>query len=189
MKKYILCSVPLSSEEEDRGMLKEQELADEQRDQDMQMDTEGLQDMPMEVQGVQDTTMNVQEMSDGLQYMQGVSRQLMDKPVAGASTETVLEDMQGMQVSMSMKTRQPVEGTSNVGRIVASRIVELERRRASPGSSSRKPRRNKKEVLDLSNCQRIDDFMMAMGGRKHKRKANGEIEEHVCMKKMRPPGK
>ena len=71
------CSVPLTSEGKDRGMLKEQELADVQRDQDMQMDTEGLQDMPMEVQGVQDTTMNVQEMSDGLQYMRGVSRQLM----------------------------------------------------------------------------------------------------------------
>ena len=116
--------------------------------------------------------MDMQEMSAGVQDVQGVSRQLMDKSVAGASADTVLEDMQGMQnaldvpvnvqeVSMSMQPRQPVEGRS-----IASRIVELERKKESPGRSKRKSGRKRKEVLDLSNCQRIDDFMIAMGGEK-----------------------
>ena len=202
------CSVPLSSEGEDRGMLKEQELADVQRTQDMQRDIEGLQDMPMEVQGVKDTTMNMQEMSASVQEVhgvqdnimdvqgmsageddeQGVSRQLMDKSVAGACADTVMEDMQGMKNALDVRevsmSRQPVEGR----RSIASRIVELERKKESPGGSKRKPGRKRKEVLDLSNCQRIDAFMIAMGGRQTKRKANGEIVEQGNMKRMRSRG-
>ena len=140
--------------------------------------------------------MDVQEGSADVQDMQGVSMQLMDKSVAGASAETVLEDMQGLhniavdvpvnmkEVSMSMQPRQPVEAR----RSIASRIVELERKKGSPGSSKRKSGRKRKEVLDMSNCQRIDKFMMAMGGRKSKRKADGEIEEQGSMKRMRPQG-
>ena len=105
--------------------------------------------------------------------MQGLQNIALDVPV------------NVQKVSLSMQPRQPVEGT----RSIASRIVELERKKESPGRSKRKSGRKRKEVLDLSNCQRINEFMMAMGWRKPKRKANGEIEEQACMKRMRPPGK
>ena len=112
----------------------------------------------------------------------------MDKSVAGTCADTVMEDMQGMKNALDVRevsmSRQPVEGR----RSIASRIVELERKKESPGGSKRKPGRKRKEVLDLSNCQRIDAFMIAMGGRQTKRKANGEIVEQGNMKRMRSPG-
>ena len=102
------------------------------------------------------------------------------------------QDMDGSMSStvgpQTTSTRRAVAPT------IARRISELKGRTAtgSPGTRGTRPGSGrKKKVLDLSNCQRIDQFITAMGGRKAKRKTveDDQEEGQKVVKRMRgPPG-
>ena len=109
--------------------------------------------------------------------------------------ERASQDMDG---SMS-STVGPQTTTSTrraVAPTIARRISELQggtTATGSPGTSGTKTGsgRKKKKVLDLSNCQKIDEFISAMGGRKAKRKNLEDDQEEGPngVKRMRgPPG-
>ena len=78
---------------------------------------------------------------------------------------------------------------------IASRISELKGRAPAGSPGTRGARtgsgRKRKKVLDLSNCQSMDQFITAMGGRKAKRKTveDDQEERQKVVKRMRgPPG-
>ena len=108
--------------------------------------------------------------------------------------ERASQDMDG---SMS-STVGPQTTTSTrraVAPTIARRISELKGGTATGSPGTRGTRtgsgRKKKNVLDLSNCQRIDEFISAMGGRKAKRKTveDDQEEGQKVVKRMRgPPG-
>ena len=149
----VACNIPLFSEEEDMGVLME----NEQQGED-QLERVDLMVEQTEVEMI---------MEEG----------------AGQDRIGLMSSAERPQ---STTTRRPLAPT------IASRISELRgragtgspvRRRSRPGSA-----KSNKKVLDLSNCQRIDDFMLAMGGRKkEKRKAiEGDQEgDEIVVKRMR----
>ena len=163
------CSTPLESEGEDRGVLREQELAGV------------LKEM---------SSLDIPAPDD---HVEGAFVMLEEAEVEVMVDERVSQDMDS---SLSSTGRPQTTSTRRaVAPTIATRISELEGRApaGSPGTrgARKESGRKKKKVLDLSNCQRIDQFITAMGGRKAKRKTveDDQEEGQKVVKRMRgPPG-
>ena len=115
-----------------------------------------------------------------------------------AEVEVRVDERASQDMDSSLSSTRGPQTTSTrraVAPKIASRISELKGRAptGSPGTrgARKESGRKKKKVLDLSNCQRIDQFITAMGGRKAKRKTVEDDQEEGLkgVKRMRgPPG-
>ena len=115
-----------------------------------------------------------------------------------AEVEVRVDERASQDMDSSLSSTRGPQTTSTrraVAPTIASKISELKGRATtgSPGTrgARKESGRKKKKVLDLSNCQRIDQFITAMGGRKAKRKTveDDQEEGQKVVKRMRgPPG-